>query len=201
MASSTRASGDDAPTVELLTGSTRKRDRTALLDRLVNGEIDILVGTHAVIQDGVVFDRLGLTIVDEQHRFGVRQRGELPSKGAVGPAHVLTMSATPIPRSLNLVLLGDIDVSVIDEMPPGREPVITRRYFGEERGRAYELLREEVKRGRQAFVICPLVEDSETRPRCARRSPSRNDCSATFIPNSRSVCCMAGCPAPKRTGS
>ncbi|HEX3304209.1 MAG TPA: DEAD/DEAH box helicase, partial [Thermomicrobiales bacterium] len=110
--------GNDAPSVELLTGSTKKRDRTALLERLVNGEIDILVGTHAVIQDGVIFDRLGLTIVDEQHRFGVRQRGELPSKGAVGPAHVLTMSATPIPRSLNLVLLGDIDVSVIDEMPP-----------------------------------------------------------------------------------
>jgi ATP-dependent DNA helicase RecG len=153
--------GDDAPRISLLTGSTRKRDRAEMLDRLVNGEIDILVGTHAVIQEGVVFDRLGLTIVDEQHRFGVRQRGELPSRGAVGPAHVLTMSATPIPRSLNMVLLGDVDVSVIDEMPPGREPVITRRYFGDERNAAYELLRAEVASGRQAFVICPLVEDSE----------------------------------------
>jgi ATP-dependent DNA helicase RecG len=153
--------GDASPAVELLTGSTKKRERTKLLERLVNGEIDVLVGTHAVIQEGVLFDRLGLTIIDEQHRFGVRQRGELPSKGAVGPAHVLTMSATPIPRSLNLVLLGDIDVSVIDEMPPGREPVITRRYFGEEREAAYGLLRSEVNSGRQAFVICPLVEDSE----------------------------------------
>jgi ATP-dependent DNA helicase RecG len=153
--------GETAPHVELLTGSTKKRERTQLLDSLASGEVDILVGTHAVIQAGVLFDRLGLTIIDEQHRFGVRQRGELPSKANVGPAHVLTMSATPIPRSLNLVLLGDIDVSVIDEMPPGREPVATRRYFGDERAAAYELLRDEVKVGRQAFVICPLVEDSE----------------------------------------
>jgi ATP-dependent DNA helicase RecG len=131
-----------------------------MLDQLQNGEIDVLVGTHALIQEGVLFSRLGLTVVDEQHRFGVRQRGELPSKGQVGPAHVLTMSATPIPRSLHLVLLGDIDVSVIDEMPPGREPVITRRFFGEERERAYVAVRQEVAKGRQAFVICPLVEDS-----------------------------------------
>jgi ATP-dependent DNA helicase RecG len=153
--------GKDAPRIELLTGSTRARARREMLAQLVAGEIDVLVGTHAVIQEGVVFDRLGLTIVDEQHRFGVRQRGELPSRGAVGPAHVLTMSATPIPRSLNLVLLGDVDVSVIDEMPPGREPVITRRYFGEQRAVAYDLLRSEIARGRQAFIICPLVEESE----------------------------------------
>jgi ATP-dependent DNA helicase RecG len=153
--------GDEAPTVALLTGSTRKRNRTEVLNRSASGEIDLLVGTHAVIQQGVLFNRLGLTIVDEQHRFGVRQRGELPSKANVGPAHVLTMSATPIPRSLNLVLLGDIDVSVIDEMPPGREPVITRRFFGEERNAAYDLVRSEVAEGRQAFVICPRVENSD----------------------------------------
>lgn len=153
--------GEIAPRTALLTGSTRTRSRRELLAKLIEGEIDVLVGTHAVIQEGVVFDRLGLTIVDEQHRFGVRQRGELPSRGAVGPAHVLTMSATPIPRSLNLVLLGDVDVSVIDEMPPGREPVMTRRFFGEQRTAAYDLLRSEVARGRQAFVICPLVEESE----------------------------------------
>ncbi len=153
--------GDDRPEVALLTGSTKKRDRVVLHERLVSGEIDILVGTHAVIQQGVLFNKLGLTVVDEQHRFGVRQRGELPSKATVGPAHILTMSATPIPRSLNLVLMGDIDVSVIDEMPPGREPVTTRRYFGEQRVRAYNLVRSEVAKGRQAFVICPLVEDSD----------------------------------------
>ena len=153
--------GSEAPQIALLTGSTRKRARTEILERLANGEIDILVGTHAVIQSGVLFSRLGLTIVDEQHRFGVRQRGELPSKASVGPAHVLTMSATPIPRSLNMVLLGDIDVSIIDEMPPGRAPVTTRRYVGEERTAAYALVRSEVASGRQAFVICPLVEESE----------------------------------------
>lgn len=146
--------------IGILTGSTKKRERTTLLERLESGEIDVLVGTHALIQDGVMFNRLGLTVVDEQHRFGVRQRGELPSRGQVGPAHVLTMSATPIPRSLHLVLLGDIDVSVIDEMPPGREPVRTKRFFGEERERAYNAVRQEVAKGRQAFVICPLVEDS-----------------------------------------
>jgi ATP-dependent DNA helicase RecG len=153
--------GDGAPTIALLTGSTKKRDRTELLGQLASGELDVLVGTHAVIQEGVLFNRLGLTVTDEQHRFGVRQRGELASKANVGPAHVLTMSATPIPRSLNLVLLGDIDVSVIDELPPGREPVTTRRYFGEERAAAYDLVRQEVAAGRQAFVICPRVEDSD----------------------------------------
>ena len=147
--------------IQLLTGSTRKRDRREILERLAGGEINILVGTHALIQEGVVFDRLGLTIVDEQHRFGVRQRGELPSKASVGPAHILTMSATPIPRSLNMVLLGDIDVSVIDEMPPGREPIATHRFVGEQRERAYSLVRREVAASRQVFVICPLVEDSQ----------------------------------------
>jgi ATP-dependent DNA helicase RecG len=146
--------------IALLTGSTKKRDRSETLAGLLNGELDVLVGTQALIQEGVVFDRLGLTVVDEQHRFGVRQRGDLPSRGQVGPAHVLTMSATPIPRSLHLVLLGDIDVSVIDEMPPGREPVTTKRFLGEERQRAYTAVRQEVTKGRQAFVICPLVEDS-----------------------------------------
>ena len=147
--------------IELLTGSTKKRDRTALLENLEAGEVDVLVGTHALIQEGVLFNRLGLTVVDEQHRFGVRQRGELPSRGQVAPAHILTMSATPIPRSLQLVLLGDIDVSVIDEMPPGREPVITKRFIGAERERAYNAVRQEVAKGRQAFVICPLVDESE----------------------------------------
>ena len=127
---------DEPMRIELLTGSTKKRDRTALLENLEAGEVDVLVGTHALIQEGVLFNRLGLTVVDEQHRFGVRQRGELPSRGQVAPAHILTMSATPIPRSLQLVLLGDIDVSVIDEMPPGREPVITKRFIGAERERA-----------------------------------------------------------------
>ena len=151
---------DAAPTTRLLTGSTRAAERREILAGLEQQAVDVLIGTHAVIQEGVIFSKLGLTIIDEQHRFGVRQRAQLPSRSTSGTAHVLSMSATPIPRSLNLVLMGDLDVSVIDELPPGREPVITRRFFGDERNDAYALVRSEVADGRQVFVICPLVEES-----------------------------------------
>ena len=148
------------PVCRLLTGSTKAAERREILSGLEEQAIEVLVGTHAVIQDGVLFSRLGLTIIDEQHRFGVRQRAQLPSKATVGPPHVLSMSATPIPRSLNLVLMGDLDVSVIDELPPGREPVRTRRFIGDQRDEAYALVRSEVVSGRQVFVICPLVEET-----------------------------------------
>jgi ATP-dependent DNA helicase RecG len=153
---------DDArPTVRLLTGATRAAERREIREGLQTGEVNILVGTHALIQDGVEAPRLALTVVDEQHRFGVRQRAALREKGEGRFPHQLAMTATPIPRTLNLVLHGDVDVSVLAERPPGRIPIETRRYIGAERAAAYALVREEVARGHQVFVICPLVEASE----------------------------------------
>lgn len=155
-------SEQDRPTVALLTGSTRAKQRREILAALANLQIDILVGTHAVIQDDVVFANLALVVIDEQHRFGVRQRSQLVSKSRDTLPHLLSMTATPIPRTLNLVLFGDMNVSVIDERPPGRIPIETRRFVGSERARAYDLVRKQVSSGHQVFVICPLVEESET---------------------------------------
>jgi len=121
--------------------------------------VDIVVGTHALIQEGVQFKELALAVIDEQHRFGVRQRNALRQKG-YNP-HLLVMTATPIPRSLELTVWGHLDVSVIDEMPPGREPIKTRMILPTERERAYSFLRSQIERGHQAFIICPLVEESE----------------------------------------
>jgi ATP-dependent DNA helicase RecG len=145
--------------VALLTGSARAKQKSEVYERIESGEIDIAVGTHALIQQSVTFQRLGFVIVDEQHRFGVMQRAALRSKSSRS-AHMLVMTATPIPRSLYLTLYGDLDVSVIDEMPPGRKPVVTRWWPPERRQDTYDFLREQVAAGRQAFVICPLVEES-----------------------------------------
>jgi ATP-dependent DNA helicase RecG len=147
--------------IALLTGSTRSANRSEVYQGIESGEIDIVIGTHAVIQGAVSFARLGLAIVDEQHRFGVMQRAALRDKSGQS-AHMLVMSATPIPRSLYLTLYGDLDVSVIDEMPPGRKPVETHWWPPERREDAYDFMRREVERGRQAFVICPLVEESDS---------------------------------------
>ena len=151
----------DRPTVALLTGATKGRERTSLLAQAAAGEIDILVGTHALIQDGVTLPKQVLSIVDEQHRFGVRQRASLSGNVDGILPHQLGMTATPIPRTLNMVLHGDLDVSVLAERPPGRSPIITERYLGAERNIAYDLVREQVSLGRQVFVICPLVEASD----------------------------------------
>jgi ATP-dependent DNA helicase RecG len=151
--------------IELLTGSLNSPGRRRALEGLASGQVDIAVGTHALIQEGVDFKRLGLTIVDEQHRFGVMQRAALRERTANSSAqtpHLLVMSATPIPRTLALTFFGDLDVSVIDELPPGRQPVETRWVPPEGRTEAYEFLRQEVKRGRQAFVVCPLIEESQS---------------------------------------
>ncbi len=158
------ASLDDAvrPSIALLTGSVPARERRRILKSLESGELDVLIGTQALIQKGVEFTRLGLLIVDEQHRFGVRQRAHLTAEREGVVPHVLAMTATPIPRTLNMVLNGDSDVSVIDQLPAGRVPIETRRYTASERPAAYELVRMEIAAGRQAFVICPLVEESET---------------------------------------
>ena len=146
-------------TVELLTGATPRSKRRQLLDDLANGSLKVLVGTHALLEDPVVFSRLGLVVVDEQHRFGVHQRDRLLNKGL--QPHLLTMTATPIPRTLALSLHGDLDVSQIDELPPGRTPIRTAMLTAAQRSQAYALIREEVARGQRAYVVLPLVEDSE----------------------------------------
>lgn len=148
----------------LLTGSMRAKEKREARRQLESGEWQAVFGTHALISEGVEYQRLGLSITDEQHRFGVRQRSALQDKGAVEQRapHVLVMSATPIPRTLALILYGDLDISVVDELPPGRVPVKTRIVPEEKRGGMYGFLREQVKQGRQAYVVCPLVEDSES---------------------------------------
>lgn len=146
--------------VELLVGSLTKKQKEKILERVKNKEIDILIGTHALIEDKVEFDRLGLVITDEQHRFGVRQRGKLSDKG--NNPDVLVMTATPIPRTLALILYGDLDISIIDELPPGRQPIDTIAVSKDKRDRAYNnLVRAEVEKGRQVYIVCPLVEESE----------------------------------------
>src|SRR5690606_17670585 len=136
-------------------------ERRELLAALAAGEIDIVVGTHALIQPDVTFRTLGFVVVDEQHRFGVEQRAALRRKGGEANPDVLVMSATPIPRSLALTLYGDLDLSIIDELPPGRTPVVTRVITPRQRERAYSYIRAQVREGRQAFIICPLVEESD----------------------------------------
>lgn len=145
--------------VELLTGSTKAAKRREIHSQLQTGELSVLVGTHALIQDSVIFQRLGLVVIDEQHRFGVQQRARLQQKGE--HPHTLTMTATPIPRTLALTLHGDLDVSQIDELPPGRKPIQTTALAGKERMQAYDLIRREIAQGRQVYVVLPLVEESE----------------------------------------
>jgi ATP-dependent DNA helicase RecG len=145
--------------VVLLIGSLRGREKAVAQEAIARGEVDIAIGTHALIQAEVAFPRLGLVVVDEQHRFGVMQRAALRAKG-LSP-HVLVMTATPIPRTLALTVYGDLDVSLIDEMPPGRKVVKTIRALPHERDEVYGFVREEVAKGRQAYIICPLVEESE----------------------------------------
>lgn len=145
--------------VELLTGSTRTKARREIHEGLESGEIHILVGTHALIEDNVRFRRLGVAVIDEQHRFGVAQRARMWSKGEVAP-HVLVMTATPIPRTLAMTLYGDLDVSVIDELPPGRKPIDTRLRFEDNRMEVYRLVTHELKAGRQVYVVYPLVKEN-----------------------------------------
>jgi ATP-dependent DNA helicase RecG len=153
----------EALRVALLTGSTPAARRTEIVERLASGELQLIVGTHALIEDTVRFDRLAVAVVDEQHRFGVRQRVALDAKAPLGLSpHVLHMTATPIPRTLALFQYGDLDMTVLRELPKGRRPVETHVASAEtERARAYERIREELRAGRQAFVVCPLVEESE----------------------------------------
>jgi ATP-dependent DNA helicase RecG len=147
--------------VELLTGIVKGKKRKEVLDGLLTGEVKILVGTHAVIEDTVQFQRLGMVVVDEQHRFGVAQRAKLWGKSA-NPPHVLVMTATPIPRTLAMTLYGDLDVSVIDELPPGRKPIHTTHVFDSRLGSLYDGIRRQILQGRQVYIVFPLIEESES---------------------------------------
>lgn len=145
--------------VGFLSGSIPAKEKKEVLLQIENGDLDIIIGTHAVIQPSVIFSNLGLVITDEQHRFGVNQRAILSQKGE--NPDVLVMTATPIPRTLAVILYGDLDISIIDEMPPGRQQIITRAVKADGREASYEFVRREVKKGRQAYVVAPLIEDSE----------------------------------------
>lgn len=146
--------------VELLTGSVKGKRREDILRGLLTGDVHILVGTHAVIEDTVGFSSLGLVVIDEQHRFGVAQRAKLWAKSSI-PPHVLVMTATPIPRTLAMTLYGDLDVSVIDELPPGRKPVRTIHQFDNRRASMYAFMRKQIQEGRQVYVVYPLIQESE----------------------------------------
>lgn len=146
--------------VELLTGSTKSSERKVILNKLKNGSLHLLVGTHAVIEEVVQFKNLGLVVIDEQHRFGVAQRAKLWAK-AITPPHILVMTATPIPRTLAMTAYGDLDYSVINELPPGRQPVITVHRYETRRASVMDFIKSEVDNGRQAFIVYPLIEESE----------------------------------------
>lgn len=152
--------GDMPIRVELLTGIVKGKRRREVLEALAAGEVNILVGTHAVIEDTVRFARLGVVVVDEQHRFGVAQRARLWSKSEQ-PPHVLVMTATPIPRTLAMTLYGDLDVSVIDELPPGRKPIVTSHVFDSRMPSLYDGIRRQIGQGRQVYIVFPLIEESE----------------------------------------
>ncbi len=146
--------------VELLTGSTKAKERVPLFEALEDGSIDILVGTHAVLEDNVLFRNLGIVVIDEQHRFGVVQRAKMWAKNSI-PPHILVMTATPIPRTLAMTLYGDLDVSVIDELPPGRKPINTSHIFRNRIDGLYSFIRSQINEGRQAYVVYPLISESE----------------------------------------
>lgn len=146
--------------VGLLTGSKTKKERAPLLEQLANGQLQILIGTHAVFEEPVTFHQLGLAIIDEQHRFGVAQRAKLWRKNSI-PPNILVMTATPIPRTLAMTAYGDLDLSVIDELPPGRKPITTLHRFDSKRLAVFQFMREEISKGRQVYVVYPLIQESK----------------------------------------
>lgn len=146
--------------IRLLKGSTKTKERREIHQLLESGELDILVGTHALLEEKVKFKKLGIAIIDEQHRFGVAQRARLWSKGRMAP-HILVMTATPIPRTLAMTVYGDLEVSVIDELPPGRKPIDTRLFFEEGRNMVYRLIAQQIKEGRQAYIVYPLIHEND----------------------------------------
>ena len=152
--------GDDICSIKLLTGSTSTKERRLIHQELEDGTLDILLGTHALIEDKVKFKNLGFVVIDEQHRFGVEQRAKLWRKNTI-PPHMLVMTATPIPRTLAMTLYGDLDISVIDELPAGRKPIKTAHFFENQRLRVFGFMREEIAKGRQVYIVYPLIKESE----------------------------------------
>jgi ATP-dependent DNA helicase RecG len=146
--------------VRLLTGSTRTKERKEIHESLIDGSLDILIGTHAVIEENVQFHNLAMVVIDEQHRFGVQQRAKLWSKNAL-PPHVLVMTATPIPRTLAMTLYGDLDVSVIDQLPPGRKPVMTLLRYDDNRQQVVNAVKDQLSKGRQVYIVYPLIHDND----------------------------------------
>ena len=147
--------------IKILTGSTKTADRKIIHEALENGSLNILIGTHALLEDKVRFHNLGLAIIDEQHRFGVEQRSKLWQKNEI-PPHVLVMTATPIPRTLAMSLYGDLDISVIDELPPGRKPIQTVHRYDSNRLKVWKFIKDEIAKGRQIYIVYPLIQESET---------------------------------------
>lgn len=180
--------GDMNIRVELLTGIVKGKRREAILQGIADGSVQILVGTHAVIEDPVQFLRLGFVVIDEQHRFGVAQRAKLWNKG-VNPPHVLVMTATPIPRTLAMTIYGDLDVSVIDELPPGRKPVYTVHKYDSEMTSLYQGIRQQIRQGRQVYIVYPLIQESEKMD-LRNLEEGLRPCVRCF-PNSVSARCMA----------
>ncbi|MFD2966655.1 ATP-dependent DNA helicase RecG [Sphingobacterium bambusae] len=152
--------GEDICTVKLLTGSTSTKERRIIHQQLEEGTLDILIGTHALIEDKVKFKNIGFVVIDEQHRFGVEQRAKLWRKNSI-PPHMLVMTATPIPRTLAMTMYGDLDISVIDELPAGRKPIKTVHFFENQRLRVFGFMRDEIAKGRQVYVVFPLIKESE----------------------------------------
>lgn len=153
--------GDGICSIKLLTGSTRIKERRIIHQQLEEGTLDILIGTHALIEDKVKFKNIGFVVIDEQHRFGVEQRAKLWRKNVV-PPHMLVMTATPIPRTLAMTMYGDLDISLIDELPAGRKPIKTFHFFENQRLRVFGVMREEIAKGRQVYIVYPLIKESET---------------------------------------
>jgi ATP-dependent DNA helicase RecG len=167
--------------VRLLTGSTPAARREEILAEVASGEVDLLIGTHALIQDAVAFARLGVAVVDEQHRFGVHQRKSLRAKGSEAEPDVLVMTATPIPRTLAVTIYGDLDISILDELPRGRRPITTSvAAGGEARKRSYDLIRSEVRAGRQAFIVYALRDPSDRVELRSAKSEARRLASEVF---------------------
>ena len=147
--------------VKLLTGSTKTSERKIIHEALENGDLQILIGTHALLEDKVKFKNLGLAIIDEQHKFGVAQRSKLWKKNT-SPPHILVMTAIPIPRTLAMSVYGDLDISVIDELPPGRQRIKTVHRYDNNRLKVFRFIRDEIAKGRQVYIVYPLIKESET---------------------------------------
>ncbi len=164
--------------ISILTGSTPAKDKKTIKEKLKNNEINIIIGTHALIQSDVIFNKIGLVVTDEQHRFGVKQRNALTDKGT--SVHTLVMSATPIPRTLALIIYGDLDISILDELPPGRQPVETFHIDSKKRIRAYNYVKKHLDEGRQGYIVCPLVEESDVLELAAAEEYAKNLAGDTF---------------------